>query len=275
MPKHLELSEYGNLSNDVAPTSININIPSTPSGIRGPRSRIAVAILVLLYAKPMRSSEIAQILKKSSKYVSSYLTYWKTRGYVAYASGYWFLTKQGEDFVKLFLSLTNKLNSSSISASVVQLAYQLISGQVPQTKNDSIRLRQADDESVIQLFTVGRTGNEVSSQDLSMKTSIQVKAISCLDKVLSNKNLLEDEMLVLRHLVHHYIEWNSTYEYLDQLSEELHYDVRELMTVLRRLQSKRLVYIYTDRKFGIRIGLGKTLKQLLDLCLKEQCSSMK
>ena len=269
MPKPMELSEYENLSKDIVPSSISIDTSSIPLGIRGPRSRIAIAILILLYAKPMRSSEIAQILKKSSKYVSSYLTYWKTRGYVAYTSGYWFLTKQGEDFVRLFLSLTTKPNSSSISTSVVQLAYQLISEQIPQTKNDNIRLRQANDEPVIQLFTVERTGSGVSSQDLSIKASIQIKAISCLDKVLSNKNLLEDEMLVLRHLVHHYIEWNSTYEYLDQLAEELHYDVRELMTILRRLQSKKLVYIYTDRKFGIRVGLGKTLKQLLDLCLKE------
>ena len=269
MPKPLEVPEYENLLKDAASTAISIDTTYISPSLRGPRSRIAIAILVLLYARPMRSSEIAQILKKSSKYISSYLTYWKTRGYVAYASGYWFLTKQGEDFVKLFLSLTTKSNSSSISTSVVQLAYQLISGQVLQTKNDSVQLRQANDEPVIQLFTVDRTSSKVGSQDPSIKTSIQLKAISCLDKVLGNKNLLEDEMLVLRHLVHHYIEWNSTYKYLDQLAEELHYDVHELMTVLRRLQSKKLVYIYTDRKFGVRVGLGKTLKQLLDLCLRE------
>lgn len=274
MPKPTEFSELEKLLRDTVSTSDTIGTTYISSGIRGPRSRIAIAILVLLYARPMRSNEIAQILKKSSKYISSYLTYWKARGYVAYASGYWFLTKQGEDFVRLILSLTTRPSSSPISTSVVQLAYQLISEHVQQTKNNNIRLKQTDEEPVIQSFTVNRTSNEMGLQDPSAKTSMHFKAMSCLDRILGNKNLLEDEMLVLRHLIHHYIEWNSTYKYLDQLAEELHYDVRELMTVLRRLQSKKLIYIYTDRKFGVRIGLGKTLKQLLDLCLKDQSTNM-
>jgi len=213
----------------------------------------------------MRSIEIAQLLKKSSKYVSSYLSYWKSRGYVTYSSGYWFLTKRGEDFVKMTLALSKATPIISLPE-VVQLAHQLINEQVAHTMNSKTIPNQTDVGTVIQRFVVDRTSNEVDIQTPLPLTPMQ-RAMTCLDKILSNKDLLEDEVYMLKHFVKHYIEWGSTYKYLDQLAEELHYDARELMLVLRRLQSKKLIYIYTDRKFGIRIGLGKTLKQLLDTCM--------
>ncbi len=259
-----EASQWTTQAEEAYPHT-DLHVPTTPPGIRGPRSRIAIAILLLLYAKPMRSAEIAQLLRKSSKYVSSYLSYWKSRGYVTYSSGYWFLTKRGEDFAKMILALSKATPIISLPE-VVQLAHQLMSEQVAQTINNKTVPDQADIGTVIQQFIVDRTNHGVGVQTHLALTPIQ-RAVICLDKILSNKDLLEDEMYILKHLVRHYIEWGSTYKYLDQLAEELHYDTRELMLVLRRLQSKKLIYIYTDRKFGIRIGLGKTLKQLLDTCM--------
>jgi len=54
-------------------------------------------------------------------------------------------------------------------------------------------------------------------------------------KILRLKDLLEDEMTILSYLIKHYIEWNSTYVYLDQISEELHYPNTKLVSILRKL----------------------------------------
>ena len=65
---------------------------------RGPRSRLVDAIFVMLLARPMRSGEIAGILGYSSRYVASYLSYWRKRGYVEYEGGYWHLTPLGRSY---------------------------------------------------------------------------------------------------------------------------------------------------------------------------------
>ncbi|MFP3320617.1 MAG: hypothetical protein RXO24_08630 [Acidilobus sp.] len=65
---------------------------------KGPRSKLVDAILVLLLARPMKAAEIAEVLSKEPKYVSSYLSYWKSRGYVGYGLGTWYLTPKGEDY---------------------------------------------------------------------------------------------------------------------------------------------------------------------------------
>jgi hypothetical protein len=238
------------------------------SNTKGPRSRFVEAILLLLYARPMRSSEIAKIIGKNSKLISSYLSYWKTRGYVGYRSGYWTLTKQGEEYVKI---LIESLGVPVLSPQdVVLLAHKLISEQVQPTINNWAQLKRNQQETEIQQFTVSKSGSKVGKQTQQVQPSVLQRALNCVTKILESKDLLEDEITILNHLIKHYIEWGSTYLYLDQISEELHYQVQELMTILRKLQSKRLLYLYTDRRFGIRVGLGKSFKQLLDQCISKQ-----
>ena len=91
----------------------------------GPRSKLVDAILVLLLARPMKAAEIAEVLSKEPKYVSSYLSYWKSRGYVGYGLGTWYLTPKGEDYARQvaeaqrderfneFMALAQRLMSSA------------------------------------------------------------------------------------------------------------------------------------------------------------------
>jgi metal-responsive CopG/Arc/MetJ family transcriptional regulator len=91
----------------------------------GPRSKLVDAILVLLLARPMKAAEIAEVLSKEPKYVSSYLSYWKSRGYVDYDLGMWYLTPKGEDYARQvaeaqrderfneFMALAQRLMSSA------------------------------------------------------------------------------------------------------------------------------------------------------------------
>uniref|UniRef100_A0A7C2ZCW1 Replication initiator protein WhiP n=1 Tax=Ignisphaera aggregans TaxID=334771 RepID=A0A7C2ZCW1_9CREN len=243
---------------------------SASTGVRGPRSRIVEAILLLLYTKPMRSSEIARILNKPAKLISSYLSYWKSRGYVAYKSGYWVLTNQGEEHAKMIIeSMSIPIASPQ---DVVLLAHNMINEPVQTTINNWRSLKTPQHETEIQRFIANLTNSKVGKQlqkGANNATALE-KALSCVTRILESKNLLEDEMLVINHLIKHYIEWGSTYLYLDQISEELHYQVHELVSILRKLQSKRLVYLYTDRRFGIRVGLGKSFKQILDQCIAKQ-----
>lgn len=254
------------------PSLYDIDNPSSEKdlGTRGPRSKVVEAILLLLYAKPMRSSEIAKVLGKPTKLVSSYLSYWRSRGYVSYKSGYWMLTKQGEEHVKMFIESLGI--AIATPQDVVLLAHKLINEQVQPTINSWIWPRAAPYETEIQQFSVEHTSSKVSKQShrREMQPATLQKALDCVTKILASKDLLEDEMLVLNHLIKHYIEWGSTYLYLDQIAEELHYQVSELTSILRKLQSKRLLYLYTDRRFGIRVGLGKSFKQILDQCISRQ-----
>jgi hypothetical protein len=38
------------------------------------------------------------------------------------------------------------------------------------------------------------------------------------------------------------------------------------MKVLRELQSKGLIYIYTDPRLGVRVGFSKNIKYQLETC---------
>lgn len=236
---------------------------------RGPRSRVVEAILLLLYIRPMRSSEISKLLSKQTKLVSSYLSYWRGRGYVSYRSGYWFLTKQGEEHVKTVIeALAIPITTPQ---DVVLLAQKLINEQVQHTINNWIQPKTAHYNTEIQKFIDKNTNTKVGKQNYRETSSeILQKALNCVTKILESKDLLEDEMMVMNMLIKHYVEWGSTYLYLDQIAEELHYQISELTSILRKLQSKRLVYLYTDRRIGVRVGLGKSFKHILDHCITKQ-----
>ncbi len=256
----LREAEFWEMQNSAEKNSLYTNID-----IKGPRSRIVNAILLLLYIRPMKSSEIANIIGRNTKLISSYLSYWKVRGYVVYRAGYWSLTKSGEEYVKIFLE---SLGIPVLSPrDVVQLAHKLVSEQNMSTINNWILAQKSQEETKIQFFIDKRTESYVGKHEhKSSLEEIDKKAIECASKILRSKDLLEDEMTILSYLIKHYIEWNSTYVYLDQISEELHYPNNDLISILRKLQTKKLIYLYTDRRFGIRVGLGKTFKHLLDSC---------
>jgi len=253
------LARIGTSIDDSTTTETSTQTPSIELRIRGPRSQFVNTILLLLYRRPMRSAELAKILGKPSRYVSSYLSYWKSRGLVTYRAGYWMLTKLGEEYVRMLMSM----ETNTLGEEVGTFTHRRTSEQVRQTINGYGSQGRADERPGIQPFTAGQIGSLWDERNTEHRIE---RALKCLDHVLGNKDLLEEEMYVLKYLVKHYVEWGSTYTYLDQLAEDLHYDTRTLLSTLRKLQTKKLIYIFADRRFGYRIGLSKPLKQLIDAC---------
>jgi len=101
----------------------------------GPRSRLVDAIMVLLLSRPMRSAEIARLLGYDTKYVSSYLSYWKTRGYVEYQNGYWSLTPKGEDYATQVLERETSEDSDRMAA----IARRILAEKPVKTTRDDKR----------------------------------------------------------------------------------------------------------------------------------------
>lgn len=65
--------------------------------VRGPKSRLVERVFLLLLERgPMRSRDLARELGVEPRYVASYLSYWRARGYVDYVSGFWVLTPAGK-----------------------------------------------------------------------------------------------------------------------------------------------------------------------------------
>ncbi|BES81398.1 replication initiator protein WhiP [Pyrodictium abyssi] len=226
----------------------------------GPRSRLVEAIAVLLLARPMRAAEIAQVLGKSTRYVSSYLSYWRTRGLFEYENGFWVLTPEGEEFARNILE--REMNSRV--AQYAALARQIVSDKplhVTPTMKHKDGLRSSQQSGEPQPFIVSLTINADN------KTQEQLLA-SCSRALLEELDIDDDERHVLELLLEHYRRWNMTYMYLDQLERELEADRVWLVGVLRSLQTKGLVYLYNDRRLGMRIGLSRKVKNALSACMR-------
>ena len=222
----------------------------------GPRSRIVEAIAVLLLARPMRAAEIAQALGYPTRYVSSYLSYWRTRGLFDYEAGFWTLTPQGEEYARAIVE--REMNSRV--AQYAALARKIVAEQNTATMNDERTAPRAPVSGGSLPFTAG---------DIVRRGKKRQEARSpaaCIRAVLSDPGLTEDERTVLETLLNHYTRWGSTYTYLDHLERELDADRAWLLSVARLLQAKKLIYIYTDRRLGVRIGLSKNLRELLAQC---------
>ncbi len=228
----------------------------------GPRSKLVEAIAVLLLAKPMRAAEIAEVLGYNSRYISSYLSYWKTRGLFDYENGFWVLTEEGEDFAK---SVAEREMNSRVSqyAALAQsiLSRAASSGeQVRETINGKKKRAGRRQSSGVLPFIASTTRTGGNKRQRSVARSCTKAILAELDE------LSEDENTVLEALLDHYTKWGSTYTYIDHLEKQLDADRVWLMNVLRMLQSKKLVYIYTDRRLGIRVGLSKRLREVLEAC---------
>jgi DNA-binding MarR family transcriptional regulator len=225
----------------------------------GPRSRIVDAIMVLLLSKPLRAAEIASVLGVESKYVSSYLSYWKARGYVDYDRGFWYLTPLGEEYAHEVVERLRR----SLDDEYTRLARSILlpDEMVNATRNNKARGRSAARGRNSKSFIVSetsKTGNEQIG-------SSRVEQVTCVLRLLKNR-LDPEEFEVLSAILSHYARWGSTYLYADQLGEKLQADKTWLFAKLRSLQSKNLIYIYTDPRLGVRVGLSKAMRETLQSC---------
>jgi len=224
----------------------------------GPRSKIMEAIIVLLYAKPMRSAEIARHLGYTSRYISSYLSYWKTRGLVEYNNGLWQLTPQGELLAQQIIS---KYKNKQINEYLL-LAQQIINEKISSTiNNNNTQVTQLRSSQSLP-FIVDQTSQTIPKLE-------RKKHVTCLKESINYNSLTKEEQEVLNILFDHYINWGSTYMYVDQLIEVLQANEAWLMRVLRMLQTKHIVYLYQDPKLGTRVGFSKSLKKILQKCQLE------
>jgi len=221
----------------------------------GPRSRLVDAIMVLLLSRPMRSSEIGEVLGLESKYVSSYLSYWRARGYVEYEAGLWQLTPLGEDYAREVVSRETEREFDKFVSIARRIAEPTVRGTRKDKKTGLDRERNSKSLS----FIVGNKGN------VDKKRQERIEAAKCILSVLKN-GLSEEEYDLMELILNHYIEWGSTYTYVDQIAEAIKADLTWLMRVLRGLQSKGLIYIYTDPRLGVRVGLARKIKQELQYC---------
>lgn len=222
----------------------------------GPRSRVVDAIFLLLLSRPMRSGEIAGLLGYSSRYVSSYLSYWKARGYVDQESGLWFLTEKGEEYARAIYERETKREDEFTA-----LAQKILTSRVKPAMKDRRRDLEAESSQGSLSFIADKkdkAGNELQER---------VSVSSCVLKAIKD-HIAEEELEVIMGLLSHYARWGTTYMYVDQLQERMGADYSWLMRALRGLQSKGLIYIYTDPRLGMRIGFSKTLKSHIERCDK-------
>lgn len=221
----------------------------------GPRSRLVDAILVLLLSKPMRASEIGGFLGYEAKYISSYLSYWRVRGYVDYEGGLWFLTPLGESYARSVVERESRERFSEF----LSIAHKLVSESIRGARKHKRAWEPRQGEGELLSFIAGlkdKPGNKLQER---------VRRASCVLGRLRGE-IDEEEMEIMGALLSHYSRWGASYLYLDQLMERMGADYNWLVKNLRSLQSKGLVYIYTDPRLGIRVGLSKALKALLEEC---------
>ena len=225
-----------------------------------PRSKLVEAIAVLLLARPMRASEIAQVVGKPTRYISSYLSYWKTRGLFEYDNGFWILTPQGEEFARNILEREMNSRVAQYAALARQILVSTQEEGINQTINGKKQAPPSPVSGQLQSFIATFTNNSDNKRQKRRPRKLCVRAI------IEDLELEEDERIVMEALMEHYLKWNMTYTYLDQLEKQLEADRTWLLMVLRSLQAKGLIYIYNDRRLGTRIGLSKNTKKYLALC---------
>ncbi|QKQ99353.1 replication initiator protein WhiP [Metallosphaera tengchongensis] len=218
-----------------------------------PRSKLMDAILVLLHARPLRTSEISSNLGYETKYVSSYLSYWKKRGLVYQEGGRWYLTPDGEN---LAVTIIDSYSNSRFKE-MLMIAKQMINEPVKESINNKKPQSNRSEPKEVLSFIDSKTKSDVNKQQ---RTDPSV-CISDISEKLDN-----DEKDILLFLLERYKQWGSTYVYLDQLQEEYKADSTWLFKVLRGLQTKRVLYLYNDPKLGFRIGFSQSVKRKLENC---------
>ncbi|BCU68468.1 hypothetical protein HS7_19050 [Sulfolobales archaeon HS-7] len=216
----------------------------------GPRSRLMEAVLLLLQGRPMKTSEISRNLGYETKYISSYLSYWKRKGLVYLEGGRWHLSPLGEDLAKdIADAMTN-----SRADKYIAMAKQIVEEHVKESINNKVNIKKNNRKQESLSFIDSLTSKEDKERQKQ----------NCMDEILDKLN--EEEKSVVEYLLSKYIEWGSAYVYSDQIQEEMGADHVWLFKVLRMLQSKRLIYLYHDPKLGLRVGFSTSIKRLLESC---------
>ncbi|BAB66289.1 WhiP protein [Sulfurisphaera tokodaii str. 7] len=232
----------------------DINIELNEKQLKtGPRSKLMEAVLILLLARPLRTSEIAVNLGLETKYVSSYLSYWRKKGLVYQEAGRWHLSSQGEDLAKEIIEERN--NSKFIE--YLAFAKQILNENVKQTMNNKKETKENKEEKEFLSFIDDLTSTRNKKQQKGNLTD-------CISDILEKIDEEEKELLIF--LLNKYKQWGSTYVYLDQIQEEFNADTGWLFKVLRKLQTKRILYLYHDPKLGLRIGFTQQLKDRINNC---------
>ncbi|MET1102109.1 MAG: replication initiator protein WhiP [Pyrodictiaceae archaeon] len=230
----------------------------------GPRSKLVEAIAVLLFSRPLRSAEIAQLLGYPPRYISSYLSYWRHRGLFDYENGFWYLTPEGEEYARSIIQREMNARFQQYTT----LARQLLESSYDSRARNTIKYTMKD-KNVLQSV-------EHSSRPLQFTAPLTIKnddkqldhttIAMCIASSIEDEDLSEDEKEVLDTLIRHFTKWGTTYTYIDQLEEDMDADKNWLLKILRLLQAKGFIYIYNDRRLGTRIGFSKKLRILLNTC---------
>jgi predicted transcriptional regulator len=217
-----------------------------------PRSKLVEAVIILLHARPLRTSEIASNLGYETKYISSYLSYWKRKGLVYQEGGRWYLSPDGENLAK---SIIDSYSNSRFREMLV-IAKQVLE-PVNQSINNNNPQNSAKKNKEVLSFIDSKTSNKNNKR--------QNKDITvCISEILEKLDV--DEKDILMFLINRYKQWQSTYIYIDQLQEEYKADSTWLFKVLRNLQTKRILYLYNDPRLGFRIGFSQSFKRRLENC---------
>ncbi len=217
-----------------------------------PRSKLVEAVIILLHARPLRTSEIASNLGYETKYISSYLSYWKRKGLVYQEGGRWYLSPDGENLAK---SIIDSYSNSRFREMLV-IAKQVLE-PVNQSINNNNPQNSVKKNKEVLSFIDSKTSNKNNKR--------QNKDITvCISEILEKLDV--DEKDILMFLINRYKQWQSTYIYIDQLQEEYKADSTWLFKVLRNLQTKRILYLYNDPRLGFRIGFSQSFKRRLENC---------
>ena len=256
------------------------------------RSPVTAAILVLLYTGgPMDAEELLEEVERltgrelSLQSLYRYLYYYERKGWLARGSPVWSLTEYGETRVEKYARRLARILGLELWEILGRDTSNTTTTTGAQARGEAERREERHKEHPFSYPEVNRIehsspcistiGNELLSRVEVSRNLVEfsrkrVEQSLQRGKLCSTREkysriageLGEEERLVLGYLVEHKCKWGSNYSYFDELLEELNMPAEELLRVLRRLQSRRLVYLYEDkRKRAVRVGLGRALRE--------------
>jgi len=174
---------------------------------------------------------------------------------VDYDLGLWYLTPKGEEYARQIAERETDERFNEF----VALA-QRIASRLNQTRNNKARASRADVTDKSQSFIA-----EFTEKPDKKQQGNRASVAACVLQSLKDR-LTDEEMEVVMEMLSHYTMYGVTYMYMDQLAERLKADYEWLIRRVRDLQSKGIVYIYTDPRLGIRVGFSKVAKEVLATC---------
>jgi len=166
-----------------------------------------------------------------------------------------YLTPKGEEYARQIAERETDERFNEF----VALA-QRIASRLNQTRNNKARASRADVTDKSQSFIA-----ELTEKPDKKQQGNRASVAACVLQSLKDR-LTDEEAEVVMEMLSHYTMYGVTYMYMDQLAERLKADYEWLIRRVRDLQSKGIVYIYTDPRLGIRVGFSKVAKEVLAMC---------